>query len=69
MLVVEGCINDDKTILGGKGAFMSHFCNFFSFNACHSASESYAIKNMNKVMTDGEHMDNKINNLMDMFDK
>ena len=39
MLAIEGCINDDKTILGGKNEFLAHFCTFFNFNICFSAKE------------------------------
>ena len=60
MLVVEGCVNDDKTILGGKSAFFSHFCTFFSFNACYSQMESKAVKNFNKQLNSGEELDKGI---------
>ena len=33
-LVIEGCESDDKVVLGGKDAFLSHFCTFFNFNIC-----------------------------------
>ena len=46
MLVVEGCLNDDKTVLGGKHEFLSHFCTFFNFNICFSAAESKPINNL-----------------------
>ena len=29
MVVLEGCINDDKTVLGGQMEFLSHFCTLF----------------------------------------
>ena len=35
-LVIEGCESDDKVVLGGKDAFLSHFCTFFNFNICFS---------------------------------
>ena len=69
MMAVEGCINDDKTILGGKAAFMSHFCTFFSFNACYSAAESHVTKNVSKLMADGEAMDNKLDQLLRSMDE
>ena len=46
MLVVEGCLNDDKTVLGGKHEFLSHFCTFFNFNICFSAAESKPINTL-----------------------
>mmetsp|Transcript_42844 Transcript_42844/g.50241 ORF Transcript_42844/g.50241 Transcript_42844/m.50241 type:complete len:200 (-) Transcript_42844:153-752(-) len=33
ILVTEGCMGDDLTMLGGKAGFLSHFCTFFHFNA------------------------------------
>ena len=44
ILAVEGCINDEKTILGGKNEFFSHFCTFFNFNICYSNTEQKAMK-------------------------
>ena len=29
ILVVEGCESDDKVVLGGKDAFLNHFCSNF----------------------------------------
>ena len=43
MIVFEGCDEDDKIVLGGKHAFLSHFCTFFPFNICHAASEAKSI--------------------------
>ena len=34
MIVFEGCERDDNIILGGKNAFLSHFCTLFNFNVC-----------------------------------
>ena len=39
MIAFEGCEQDDKIVLGGKNAFLSHFCTFFNFNVCHAAGE------------------------------
>ena len=34
LIAMEGCVTDDKIILGGKNEFMSHFCTFFNFSSC-----------------------------------
>jgi hypothetical protein len=34
MIVFEGCERDDNIVLGGKNAFLSHFCTLFNFNIC-----------------------------------
>lgn len=57
MLVVEGCFNDDKTVLGGKNEFFSHFCTFFPFNACYAQSEGGALKNLKRDFNDTEKLD------------
>ena len=43
IIAVEGCMNDDKTVLGGKNEFLSHFCTLFNFNICFSNKENKAI--------------------------
>ena len=46
MMVVEGCIEDDKTVLGGRKAFFNHFCTFFEFSACYAENEYSAVKKL-----------------------
>ena len=52
IIAVEGCINDDKTVLGGKDQFFSHFCTFFSFNICYSNKENKAMKKTIDLFSD-----------------
>ena len=40
MVVFEGCERDDKIVLGGRNAFLSHFCTFFNFSICSSPQDS-----------------------------
>ena len=68
MMVVEGCLNDDKTILGGRRAFMSHFCTFFEFNACHSNHEESAVKKLNTHLNSPDGLDRSINNFLTNLD-
>lgn len=56
LLAVEGCINDDKTILGGKNEFLSHFCTFFNFNICYSNKEAKAMKKTFDMLSDHEQL-------------
>eukprot|EP00354_Favella_ehrenbergii_P005475 CAMPEP_0170456852 /NCGR_PEP_ID=MMETSP0123-20130129/4343_1 /TAXON_ID=182087 /ORGANISM="Favella ehrenbergii, Strain Fehren 1" /LENGTH=85 /DNA_ID=CAMNT_0010720457 /DNA_START=284 /DNA_END=537 /DNA_ORIENTATION=- len=42
ILVIEGCESDDKVILGGKDAFINHFCHYFKFNICYSHEKKAA---------------------------
>ena len=57
MLVVEGCLNDDKTVLGGRNEFLSHFCTFFKFNICFSAAESKGVRALDKKLSNPDTMD------------
>ncbi len=57
MLVVEGCLNDDKTVLGGRNEFLSHFCTFFKFNICYSAAESKGVRSLDKKLSSPDAMD------------
>jgi hypothetical protein len=52
ILAVEGCINDDKTILGGRNEFLSHFCTLFNFNICYSNLENKAMKKTYNMLSD-----------------
>ena len=49
-LAVEGCIEDDKILLGGRPEFLSHFCTLFRFNICYQYSESKAMKKTNEFL-------------------
>ena len=44
MIVFEGCENDDSSVLGGKNAFLSHFCTLFTFNICHGPGDTKMLK-------------------------
>ena len=57
MLVVEGCLNDDKTVLGGRNEFLSHFCTFFKFTICYSAAESKGVRSLDKKLSSPDAMD------------
>ena len=39
IFVIEGCLPDDRTVLGGRKEFLSHFCTFYNFNICYSLDE------------------------------
>lgn len=65
MIVFEGCENDDQIILGGKTAFLSHFCTFFQFNICHAPGESQFIKRNKERYNDPAELDKFIKS----FDK
>ncbi len=69
MLVVEGCLNDDKTVLGGREAFLSHFCTFFNFNICFSHSESKSVRKLDKKSSDEDFISRKIDGWIDNLDK
>ena len=69
MLVVEGCLNDDKTVLGGREAFLSHFCTFFNFNICYSHAESKGVRKLDKKISDEDFINRKIENMITNMDK
>ena len=69
MLAIEGCINDDKTILGGKNEFLAHFCTFFNFNICFSAKEGKALKKTFESMSNVDSFDKKVDDFMKKFDE
>ena len=69
VLVMEGCENDDFNILGGKHAFLSHFCNFFNFNICYSAVEQSANKEIHKFFNDGDRVNSSIESFINDLDK
>ena len=58
-LVVEGCESDDKVVLGGKDAFLSHFCSYFNFNICYS-NEQKAAKSLNSFLNDSDRLNKGI---------
>ena len=68
MLVVEGCLNDDKTVLGGREGFLSHFCEFFEFNICYSARESKGVRKLDKSLSDPEFVGSKIDGWINNLD-
>ena len=69
ILAIEGCINDDKTILGGRNEFLSHFCTLFNFNICFSAKENKALKKTFETMSNHDTFDKKIDDFMKKFDE
>lgn len=68
ILVVEGCESDDKIVLGGKDAFISHFCHYFNFNICYS-HEKKSVKALSRFLNDGDRMDRTIERMMNGIDK
>ena len=68
ILVVEGCESDDKTVLGGKDAFLSHFCTNFNFNICFSG-EKRASKKINRFLNDGDRVNKSIENFITSLDR
>jgi hypothetical protein len=69
MIVFEGCENDDKIILGGKNAFLSHFCTFFNFSICYAPSEMKMIQREIKRFSDGKKLDENLDDLLKNMDK
>ena len=69
MIVFEGCEEDDKVVLGGKNAFLSHFCTFFNFNICYGPSESKFIKKGIKQFNNTERLDKDLESFIKSFDK
>ena len=68
LLVVEGCESDDKIVLGGKEAFVSHFCSYFNFNMCY-ANEKRGVKALSKFMNDGDRINSSLENFVNNIDK
>jgi hypothetical protein len=69
IMAVEGCINDTKTILGGRNEFLSHFCTLFNFNICYSNKENKALKKTYETMSDHEEFNKKIEEFIKKFDQ
>ena len=68
MIVFEGCEQDDKIILGGKNAFLSHFCTFFNFNICYAPGEQKMMQREMKRFNDTKKLDDNIEELIKSFD-
>ena len=68
MLVVEGCESDDKVVLGGKDAFLNHFCHYFNFNICFS-NEKNAAKKLNAIFNDSDKINKGIESFITNLDK
>ncbi len=68
MLVVEGCLNDDKTVLGGKFQFLNHFCTFFNFDACHGAKEAGKLKKISNSFSDPDEVDKRLESFLAKMD-
>lgn len=68
MLVVEGCLNDDKTILGGTREFISHFCTFFEFGICYSQEFKPAQK-LAKKFNDPAAVERSLELMLERIDK
>ena len=67
-LVVEGCESDDKVVLGGKEAFLNHFCHYFNFNICFS-NEKNAAKKLNAIFNDSDKINKGIESFITNLDK
>ena len=69
MIVFEGCERDDKILLGGKFAFLSHFCTFFEFNVCHAAQETKMVQKGVNKFNDSKKLDGALEDLMASFNE
>ena len=68
VLVVEGCESDDKVVLGGKDAFLNHFCHYFHFNICFS-HEKKAAKKISAFFNDSDRINKGIEDFIANIDK
>ena len=68
IIINQGCLNDDKTILGGKNEFLSHFCTFFNFNICYSAKENKAARRATSIANDPEELNKRVEDFVKKFD-
>ena len=68
VLVIEGCESDDKVVLGGKMAFLDHFCRYFKFNICFS-HEKESAKRLNKFFNDSDQINKRIESFIENLDK
>ncbi len=69
MLAVEGCLEDDKTVLGGQSAFLSHFCTFYNFNICYGHAEAKPIKKLQERFSDPDTVEKGIENWIAKIDQ
>lgn len=69
MIVFEGCERDDKVVLGGRNAFLSHFCTFFNFSICRAPQDQKMIQKQINVLNDSEKFDKSIMSFMDSINK
>lgn len=69
MLVVEGCLNDDKVLLGDQTMFMKHFCHFFVFPVCQEEFSEKQMKSFQKNLSDPKQLDKDIDTWMDRLDQ
>ena len=60
IFVVEGCLKDDRTVLGGRSEFLSHFCTFYNFNICYSLDELSGTCKLDKAMSDPDFVGKRI---------
>lgn len=67
-LVIEGCESDDKVVLGGKDAFLNHFCSYFNFNICWS-NEQKGAKHLNTFLNDSDRVNTKIEDFIAGMDR
>ena len=63
-----GCESDDKVILGGKDAFLSHFCTYFHFNICFS-NEKKAAKELNRFFNDSDRINTSLEGFISGMDR
>ena len=68
IIAVEGCMNDDKTVLGGKNEFLSHFCTLFNFNICFSNKENKAMKKTFEMLSDNDQLNQRVDDFIKKFD-
>ncbi len=68
IIAVEGCMNDDKTVLGGKNEFLSHFCTLFNFNICFSNKENKAMKKTFEMFSDNDQLNQRVDAFIKKFD-
>lgn len=68
MIVFEGCERDDKTLLGGRQAFMSHFCTFFNFSICREPQDKRSVQGYINLLNNPDKLDQSIDSFMKKYD-
>ena len=68
MLVFEGCDRDDKIVLGGKNAFLSHFCTFFNFSLCSAPQDAKMMQRQIHRFNNADKLDKDIEGFMASFE-